>query len=116
MKKIRLGIIGTGSHGTGHVRNIRNGLTPEIEVAAVVVDRPAAAVPAHEGNPAPHRFRDGNFAVRVLEFSDDDGRRTFPQHEEVAFGHAGEKEFLRGEVFRSGVGGGWNADHGLSVS
>ena len=35
MKKIRLGVIGVGSHGTGHVRNIRNGMTPEIEVAAI---------------------------------------------------------------------------------
>ena len=35
MKKIRLGVIGVGSHGTGHVRNISKGMTPEIEVAAI---------------------------------------------------------------------------------
>ena len=35
MEKIRLGVIGTGSHGTGHIRNIRAGMTPEIEVTAV---------------------------------------------------------------------------------
>ena len=35
MNKIRLGIIGVGSHGTGHLRNIRKGMTPEIEVTAV---------------------------------------------------------------------------------
>ena len=48
MKKIRLGIIGTGSHGTGHVRNIRNGLTPEIEVAAVCDTDPDALVRIRE--------------------------------------------------------------------
>ena len=35
MDKVRLGIIGVGSHGTGHLRNIRKGMTPEIEVTAV---------------------------------------------------------------------------------
>ena len=44
MEKIRLGIIGTGSHGTGHVRNIRNGMTPDIEVAAVCDIDPEALV------------------------------------------------------------------------
>ena len=35
MEKIRLGVIGVGSHGTGHVRNIGKGLCPEITVTAV---------------------------------------------------------------------------------
>ena len=35
MKKIRLGIGGLGSHGTGHTRNILNGMCPEIEITAV---------------------------------------------------------------------------------
>ena len=42
MKKIRLGIIGVGSHGTGHLRNIRSGMTPEIEVTAVCDTDPEA--------------------------------------------------------------------------
>jgi hypothetical protein len=35
MKKVRLGIIGLGSHGSGHTRNILNGLSPELELTAV---------------------------------------------------------------------------------
>lgn len=35
MEKIRLGIIGFGNMGTGHYNNIKNGLCPEIEVAAI---------------------------------------------------------------------------------
>ena len=42
MSKIRLGVIGVGSHGTGHVRNISKGMTPEIEVTAICDTDPAA--------------------------------------------------------------------------
>ena len=35
MKKIRLGIVGLGSHGTGHTRNILSGMCPELEITAV---------------------------------------------------------------------------------
>ena len=35
MKEVRLGIIGLGSHGSGHTRNILNGLSPELELTAV---------------------------------------------------------------------------------
>ena len=35
MKKIRLGIVGLGSHGTGHTRNILSGACPELEITAV---------------------------------------------------------------------------------
>ena len=35
MKKVRLGIIGLGSQGSGHTRNILNGLSPELELTAV---------------------------------------------------------------------------------
>ena len=42
MSKIRLGIIGVGSHGTGHLRNILSGMTPEIEVTAVCDTDPEA--------------------------------------------------------------------------
>jgi len=34
-KKIRLGIIGVGNMGTGHIKNIEAGKCPEIELAAV---------------------------------------------------------------------------------
>lgn len=35
MEKVRLGIIGVGNMGSGHVQNILAGKTPEIEIAAV---------------------------------------------------------------------------------
>jgi len=35
MKKVRLGIVGLGSHGSGHTRNILNGMSPELEITAV---------------------------------------------------------------------------------
>lgn len=35
MKQVRLGIIGVGNMGSGHIGNIVNGLCPEITVAAV---------------------------------------------------------------------------------
>ena len=35
MDKIRLGVIGTGNMGTGHIRNMMEGKTPEIELAAI---------------------------------------------------------------------------------
>ena len=41
MKKVRLGIIGLGSHGSGHTRNILNGLSPELELTAVCDIDPA---------------------------------------------------------------------------
>ena len=34
MEKIRLGIIGVGNIGSGHVGNILDGLCPEIEITA----------------------------------------------------------------------------------
>ncbi len=41
MKKVKLGIIGVGNIGTTHVKNILQGLCPEIEVAAVADRRQA---------------------------------------------------------------------------
>ena len=40
MKKVRLGIIGLGSHGSGHTKNILNGLSPELEITAVCDNDP----------------------------------------------------------------------------
>ena len=54
MKKIRLGVIGVGSHGTGHVRNISKGMTPEIEVTAICdIDPEAIARVQGEFGPIP---------------------------------------------------------------
>ena len=35
MDKVRIGIIGIGNMGTGHVRNLMQGLVPRMELAAV---------------------------------------------------------------------------------
>lgn len=35
MRKVKLGIIGVGNMGSGHLKNIMEGKCPEIEVAAV---------------------------------------------------------------------------------
>lgn len=41
MKKVRLGIIGIGGMGSGHVKNILNGLVPSVELTAVCDVNPA---------------------------------------------------------------------------
>ena len=41
MSKIRLGIIGVGNMGTGHMRNIKAGLCPEVEVTGIADIDPA---------------------------------------------------------------------------
>lgn len=51
MEKIRLGIIGFGNMGTGHYNNIKNGLCPEIEVAAIADINPARIKWAEENLP-----------------------------------------------------------------
>lgn len=35
MRKVKLGIVGVGNMGSGHLKNIKEGLCPELEVAAV---------------------------------------------------------------------------------
>ena len=40
MKKVRLGIIGAGNMGSGHIGNYLKGLLPEIEIVAVADRRP----------------------------------------------------------------------------
>ena len=35
MDKVRLGIIGVGNMGTGHVKNLKEGKVPELELVAV---------------------------------------------------------------------------------
>ena len=35
MKKVRLGILGIGNMGSGHIQNIQKGLCPEIQLSAV---------------------------------------------------------------------------------
>lgn len=41
MRKVRLGILGMGNMGTGHLDNVLRGFTPEIEVTAVADINPA---------------------------------------------------------------------------
>ena len=41
MEKIRLGILGVGNMGTGHMRNIKAGLCPEVEVTGIADIDPA---------------------------------------------------------------------------
>lgn len=35
MRKLKLGIIGAGNIGSGHIGNIQAGLSPEVEITAV---------------------------------------------------------------------------------
>ena len=39
MRKVRLGVIGVGNMGTGHINNILSGQCPEIEVTAMADHR-----------------------------------------------------------------------------
>ncbi len=51
MEKVRLGIIGVGNMGSGHVQNILAGKTPEIEIAAVADRRESRRAWAEETLP-----------------------------------------------------------------
>lgn len=48
MEKVRLGIIGAGNMGTGHMNNIKDGKCPEIELTAVADIKPARLEKAKE--------------------------------------------------------------------
>ena len=56
MKKVRLGILGIGNMGSGHLENYLNGKTPEIEITAVCDLNPArlefalSRLAVHRGN------------------------------------------------------------------
>ena len=57
MDTIKLGIIGVGNMGTGHIGNIRNGLCPEVTVTAVADIDPARLEWARENmDPSVARF------------------------------------------------------------
>ena len=64
MEKIRLGVIGVGSHGTGHVRNIGKGLCPEIVVTAVADIDPARLEFFRENFPEIARFATSEELIR----------------------------------------------------
>ena len=51
MKKVRLGIIGVGNMGSGHIRNINDGKCPEIEIVAVADRRESRREWAKENLP-----------------------------------------------------------------
>ena len=48
MNKVRLGIIGYGGMGTGYVKNIMNGMCPEIEIAAIADRKASRRAVCHE--------------------------------------------------------------------
>ncbi|MDR3121621.1 MAG: Gfo/Idh/MocA family oxidoreductase [Clostridiales bacterium] len=62
MKKVKLGIIGYGNMGSGHVKNILAGMTPEIELAAIADLRPARREAARAVVPE---------SVKILEAGDE---------------------------------------------
>ncbi|MBR4360014.1 MAG: Gfo/Idh/MocA family oxidoreductase [Clostridia bacterium] len=60
MNKIRLGIIGVGNIGTGHVGNILDGLCPEVEITAVADRRESRREWAREKLPGAAVFSEGS--------------------------------------------------------
>ena len=60
MSKVRLGIIGAGNMGSGHIRNILAGKCPEIEVVAVADRRESRREAAHEQLPEAKIFNEGS--------------------------------------------------------
>ena len=52
MEKIRLGIIGMGIMGTGHLKSILDGACPRIEVTAMADTDPAKLQRAHTLHPS----------------------------------------------------------------
>ena len=73
MEKIRLGILGMGNMGSGHMEHIFNGRCPEIELTAVA-----------DINPARLDFTKERLAVKRGEFPD----RQIP--DVVCFDHSEE--------------------------
>ena len=41
MEKLKLGVIGFGNMGTGHVKNVMEGKVPEMEIGAICDSSPA---------------------------------------------------------------------------
>ena len=62
-RKIRLGIIGLGNMGSGHAENIRKGLCPEIELAAVADIRPDRIAWGRKNLPSGVAFFDDALAM-----------------------------------------------------
>ena len=60
MKKIRLGVIGAGNMGSGHIQNILAGMCPEIEVTAVADRRASRREWAKKTLPAAAIFEEGS--------------------------------------------------------
>ncbi len=59
MNTIRLGIIGLGNMGTSHAMNVREGLIPGIQLAAIADRKPARRDYAHENWPDVALFDEG---------------------------------------------------------
>ena len=60
MNKVRLGIIGYGGMGTGYVKNIMNGMCPEIEIAAIADRKASRRAVCHEAYPDIPLFEEGS--------------------------------------------------------
>ena len=64
MEKIRLGIIGMGNMGTGHLKSILDGACPRIEVTAMADTDPAKLQRAHTLHPSAQVFEED---LKMLE-------------------------------------------------
>ena len=63
MRKVRLGIIGAGNMGSGHIENILAGKCPEIEVTAVADRRESRRLWAGERLPGAEIYREGEVLI-----------------------------------------------------
>lgn len=63
MNKVKLGIIGAGNIGSGHIRNICNGLCPEIVISAVADRKEDRRSWAHETVPQAEIFSEGTALI-----------------------------------------------------
>lgn len=59
MSKIRLGIIGAGNMGSGHIMNVQKGLCPEIEITAIADRRASRREWARQAVPTAQIFEEG---------------------------------------------------------
>ncbi|MBQ6803622.1 MAG: Gfo/Idh/MocA family oxidoreductase, partial [Clostridia bacterium] len=65
MEKIRLGVIGVGNMGSGHINNIKAGKCPEIEVVAVADRRESRREWCKENIPTAQIFNEGEDLIKA---------------------------------------------------
>ena len=76
MDKVRLGIIGVGNMGSGHIENIVAGKCPEIEVTAIADRKEDRRQWAIEKLPDVAVFTEGEDLIRERRVRRDTDRRT----------------------------------------